>query len=164
MVCAWLLWTERADEVWLVPTFQHAFDKPLAPFALRLRFCRAMAADLGPLVRVQDIESRLPRPSFTLETLQALAAEHPQHELRLVVGADVLQQTEHWHRWDLIEERFKPILVGRDGFPPVADAPVFPGVSSTEIRARLAANQPVDYLLTRSVAALVGAGSLPGLT
>ncbi len=45
MVIAWLLWSGTASEVWLVPTFQHAFDKPLAPFELRAGLCAARRDD-----------------------------------------------------------------------------------------------------------------------
>jgi nicotinate-nucleotide adenylyltransferase len=162
MVAGWLLWTGRVERVWLVPAFQHAFDKRLRPFEQRLALCRAMARDIDPQrVEVLDVEARLPTPSYTLHTLRALVAERPGHHIRLVVGADVLGQTEHWHAWDRIQRDFDPLVVGRDGYPPVAGAPVFPGVSSTEIRARLAAGEPVDHLVTAGVAALLRQGARP---
>lgn len=155
MVAAWLRWTGHAEEVWLVPTFAHAFGKQLTPFDTRRRWCEALAADVGPWVRVCTVESELPEPSYTIDTLQALAAAHPQHRFRLVVGGDVLGQVQDWRRWDLIQERFEPLVVGRAGYPPVPGAVSFPEVSSTEIRARLSQGQPVDHLLTRGVLAAV---------
>ena len=155
----WLLWTGRVDQVWLVPAYQHAFDKQLQPFEGRLALCRAMAADVdAQRVQVVDVEARLPTPSYTLHTLRALASENPEHRLRLVVGADVLDQTDHWHAWATIQREFEPVVVGRVGWPPVANAPSFPGVSSTEIRQRLAAGLPVDHLVTAGVAALLAPG------
>ena len=41
MVAAWLLWTRRVEEVWLVPAFAHAFDKALRPFAARVEMVEA---------------------------------------------------------------------------------------------------------------------------
>jgi nicotinate-nucleotide adenylyltransferase len=162
MVAGWLLWTGRVDRVWLVPAYQHAFDKQLRPFEQRLELCRALARDVDPeRIEVLDIEARLPTPSYTLHTLEALADQHPQHRFRLVVGADVLEQTEHWHAWERIQRNFAPIVVGRDGYPPVPDAPVFPGVSSTEIRRRLAQGLPVDALVTAGVAASLRQGGAP---
>lgn len=162
MVAGWLLWTGRVEEVWLVPAFQHAFDKRSAPFERRLALCRAMAADVDPgRVRVLDVEAHLPTPSYTLHTLRALAQAHPTDRLRLVVGADVLDQKEHWHAWDAIQHDFDPIVVGRVGWPARPDAPSFPGVSSTEIRALLAAGQPVDHLVTRGVASLLAQPARP---
>ena len=162
MVAGWLLWTGKVDRVLLVPAFAHAFDKRSAPFAGRLALCHAMAADVDAArVVVVDIEARLPTPSYTLHTLRALAAEHPDLRLRLVVGADVLEQTDHWHAWSTIQDEFEPIVVGRVGWPPVPGAPSFPGVSSTDIRQRIAAGQPVDHLVTAGVAALLAGGGTP---
>ncbi len=159
MVAGWLLWTRRVGQVWLVPAFQHAFDKRSAPFERRLALCRAMAEDVDPeRIVVADIEARLPTPSYTLHTLRALAKAHPEHSFRLVVGADVLEQTEHWHAWDAIQRAFRPIVVGRVGWAGVPDAPSFPGVSSTEVRRRLAAGEPIDHLVTAGVAALLPGG------
>ncbi|MFH1465999.1 MAG: nicotinate-nicotinamide nucleotide adenylyltransferase [Pseudomonadota bacterium] len=157
MVCGWLLWTGRVDEVLLVPTFSHAFDKQLRPFEERVRLCAALAADVGPRIGVDAIEASLPTPSFTLRTLRALAARRPEATLHLVVGADVLQQAGHWHRWEEVQRAFAPIVVGREGFPPVEGAPTFPGFSSTEVRRRLAEGAPVDHLLTAGVLALLRA-------
>lgn len=160
MVASWLLWTGRAQEVWLVPTFQHAFAKDLAPFPTRVSWCRALAQDLGLPVRVDPIEANLSVPSFTLDTLEALALAHPEHRLRLVVGTDILAQVAHWKRWDLIEARFHPILVARGGYEDGAfqGSPVFPEVSSSEIRERCSRGLPVDSLVTRSVARLLEEG------
>lgn len=143
MVAAWLRWVGRAEAVWLVPTFHHAFDKPVAPFPRRVAACEALAAHVGPWVRVEAIEAELPTPSYTLATLAALAARHPEHRFRLVVGADVYAQRALWHRWDDIVARHEPIVVGR-GALGVPGAPSFPEVSSTEIRRALAAGEPVD--------------------
>lgn len=150
MVVAWLLWTDRADEVWLLPTWRHAFDKPLAPFEVRVRACEALAGVVGERVRVETIEATLPAPSYTVNTLDALAARHPEHGFRLVVGADVLAQAGEWRDWEGIVARYRPIVVGR-GDAAVEGAPTFPAVSSTEIRKRLAAGLPVDHLVPAAV-------------
>ncbi len=151
MVASWLLWTEQVGQVWLVPTFSHAFSKPLSPFRLRLAMCRALAADLGPRARVLSIERELPAPSYTLHTLDELSRGYPQHEFRLVVGADVLQQVGEWKGWDRIQSCYSPIIVGRSGFPPVNGSPSFPAVSSTEIRRLVVAGESVSHLVTAKV-------------
>ena len=87
-----------AERVLVIPVFEHAFHKDLTSFDLRLAMCeRAFSHDHR--VTVSSIESRLPRPSFTLNTLEALAEEHPDDSLRLVIGADVLVETQKWHRF-----------------------------------------------------------------
>lgn len=162
MVAAWLTWTGRADEVWLVPAFHHAFDKPLRPFARRVAACERLAARI-PGLRVETIEASLPAPSYTIHTLRSLAARHPAHRFHLVVGSDVLAQRPQWRAWDEIEADFAPLVVNRAGFPPAGDGPVFPDVSSTAIRRRLAAGEAVDGWLPEGVlAAWSEQGEEPG--
>lgn len=151
MVAAWLRWTGRAEEVWLVPAFDHAFDKSLAPFEVRLEACRRQAESLGPWCRVEPVERDLQGPSYTIRTLDILAARWPEHSFRWVLGADVLETLHLWKEWRRILEEYSPITVGRQGYPPVEGAPEFPAFSSTEVRERLQKGLPVDDLLMVSV-------------
>lgn len=155
MVASWLRWTDLADQVWLVPTAAHAFSKKLTPFELRVRWLEAFSESLGPWAQVCTIEATLPTPSYSIDTLQALRAAHPDHSFRLVIGADNLAQRHLWHRWPDIEAQFDPIVVGRAGYPEVDDAPTFPGVSSTDVRARLADGRSVVHLIPAQVLALL---------
>jgi nicotinate-nucleotide adenylyltransferase len=156
LVAAWLRWADRADAVWLLPTWSHAFGKALAPFPARVAWCESLAGAVGPWVSVSTIEAELPAPSYTIDTLRAFAARHPEHRFRLVIGADNLDVLDKWRDWDAIAAGFDPIVVGRAGWPAPEGAVVFPEVSSTEIRARLAAGQPVDHLVPAAVLALLG--------
>lgn len=146
MVSAWLRWTDRCDEVWWVPVKGHPFAKQSRPYDDRLAMCRALTATL-PDARVCDVERTLPTPSYTIDTLRTLAAAHPEHTFRLVVGADVLPETGKWRAWDAITREFPPIVVGRAGHPTPPGAIDFPAISSTEVRRRLAAGEPVDELV-----------------
>lgn len=157
MVAAWLGWTRRVDAVWLMPTFAHAFGKVLLPFDLRLRACEALAEAVGPWVEANPIESELPVPSYTIDTLRALRERHPQCSFHPVVGADILPDTHRWKDWATIESDFAPIVVGRGGYPSVQGAPTFPEVSSTEIRAALIDEASIDALVPAGVAAVLGA-------
>lgn len=151
MVASWLSWTDRADEVWLLPAFAHPFEKELASWDDRVAMCEALAHELGPRVRVCDVECRLPVPSYTVDTLRHLRDLHPGHTFRLVVGADNLPDLPKWKDWARIEAEFSPIVVGRQGCPVPEGALAFPDVSSTEIRRRVASGEPVDHLVTKGV-------------
>ena len=158
LVAAWALWTDVVEQVWLLPVFEHAFDKDreLASFDQRVTWCEALAADVDERVRVSTIESTLPTPSYTLHTLEALAAKHGDHRFRLIVGSDVLDEVAQWHRWDAIVESFAPIIVGRSGYRSVEGHPSFPEVSSTDVRDRLREGLSVRGLVTARVADVVG--------
>jgi nicotinate-nucleotide adenylyltransferase len=150
MVTAWLRWTGRSDAVWWVPVRGHPFAKDLLEFDARVALCEGAVQGFDE-VRVCGVERDLPVPSYTIDTLDHLARMHPDVGLRLVVGADVLGQTAQWRRWDEIVARYPPIVVGRAGFPPVPGAITFPEVSSTDIRARVRAGEPVDHLVPSTI-------------
>jgi nicotinate-nucleotide adenylyltransferase len=163
MVSAWLRWTARCEQVWWVPVHGHAFAKDLVSFDERVALCREATASL-PDVQISEIERELPVPSYTIDTLRALVLRHPGATIRLVVGADVLQETHRWKDWDGISREFDPIVVGRQGFPTPPGAVDFPGVSSTEIRRRALAGEPMDELVPAAILERVRAlyGATPG--
>jgi len=136
------------DAVLVVPTFFHAFGKQSVPFKHRLEMARlAFTSDLAntlgekkPVVRVTDIEQTLGM-SRSFHTLSALREFYSlDTEFRLVVGADILGETEKWYRWDAVRVLAPPFVVGREGYPG-GDTPPLPNYSSTSIRARLAAGE-----------------------
>lgn len=156
MVAAWLLWTGRAERVWLLPAFAHPFGKASSPFDRRVALCQALADTVDPTrVEVCTVERDLPSPTYTIDTLDHLAARYPDHRFRLVVGADLLATRHQWKDWAGIETRYSPIVVGRPGHPAPPDAVAFADVSSTMIRERLARGEPVDHLVPAGVLAVL---------
>ncbi|MBX2800309.1 MAG: nicotinate (nicotinamide) nucleotide adenylyltransferase [Myxococcales bacterium] len=165
LVASWILWTGRAQQVWLVPAFDHPFQKRMAPHARRIELCRRVAAQVDG-VDVSDIEGTLPVPSYSIDTLRALRGMHPEHDFRFVLGADNLDSLHQWKEWRTIDEEFEPIVVGRQGYPDVPDSPAFPGVSSTEVRRRARRGESIDAwvpdCIVEDVRGLYVAGSADG--
>lgn len=127
----------EVDRVLIVPVFEHAFDKDLAPFGARAELAR-IAFGWLPGVELSCVEQSLPTPSYTLQTLEKLAATHPHWALRFVVGSDVLSERDKWRSFDRIEALAPLIVLGRVGAPhPRAPAALLPEVSSTQVRALL---------------------------
>jgi nicotinate-nucleotide adenylyltransferase len=157
MAAYWVLATQDVAEVWLLPSFRHPFGKALAPFEDRVRMCELAARELRG-VAVCSAERELagdPHVGKTARTLEHLVAKHPDREFALVVGADILSETAKWYRWDRVQELARLIVVGREGFPPVAGAPSLPAISSTEIRARIGRGEDVSGVVPRRVRAYV---------
>ena len=153
-----VLSTARVDELWMVPTYKHPFDKQLAPYADRVRLCELAAAPFSR-VRVSRIEEELGGESYTLRTVEALAARHPGDRFALVIGADLVAERERWHGWAELKTRVPFIVVGRKGSP-AQGAVELPPISSTLVRQRLAAGEPVDALVPAAVADYIGAAGL----
>lgn len=122
------------DGVIVIPVYRHAFGKDLASFEDRFAMCEA-AMGWIPRVSISDVEQRLGGESRTLHTLEALLADEPERDLRLVIGSDVLPDLPKWYRFERIRELASPIILGRAGHPhPDAPLAVLPEVSSTAIR------------------------------
>ena len=149
---AWSLSTAEVDEVWVTPTWQHAFGKEhAASFEERMSMCE-LAFALFRDVEISDLERRIGGVSRTLHTLKAFETEHPEAVFRLLVGADVLSTTDRWHRWDEVVKIAPPLVVGRQGYPdPQACHISIPNINSTDIRSGLPNASKVAGLVPTSV-------------
>jgi nicotinate-nucleotide adenylyltransferase len=158
-VCA-ALCVHGMERVLVVPTYAHAFGKRLTAFEDRLRMCELTFLHLRQ-AEVCSIERDLPSPSLTLRTLQALAAQHPEVQLRLLMGGDILAQTHAWHDFAAVERLAPPLVIERQGFAAHDPTqPALPAVSSSEVRRRLAAGESTRGWLSPSVEQYIAARQL----
>lgn len=141
----------QVDEVWFVPTYSHPFGKQLIAFEHRVAMCELATAPLGARARVMRTEYELAQqPDFvasrTLDLVDHLAATYPDVGLRLLVGTDILGETDKWHRWHDVVARAPLIVIGRAGHVlpagSIATGVTMPEVSSTQVRDLLAAKDP----------------------
>ena len=167
LVVAWLLSSKAADEVWMLPTGVHPFGKGLAPFDERAAMVRAAVAPFGPAVRVEEIEKELPSPSFTIDTVVALRSRHPDTLFRLVVGTDILLESPKWKEFDRLKTLVELLPVRRAGVPgsepdpdPAHPTPLFPEISSSDVRARIARGDSVEGLVPAAVLDRIRAAAL----
>ncbi len=164
LVALYVLETCAIDELWFVPAFAHPFGKPLAPYSDRVAMCELAIAALGPRVKVSRAEEELAsRPGFvasrTLDLVELVAAQHPGEQWRLLIGADILRETDKWYRWDAVAALAPPIVVGRPGYP--SDGLELIDISATRIRAMIAAGDPaVSALLPEAVLRYIAASGL----
>ena len=117
LVALYVIETAPVDELWFVPTFLHPFDKPLEPFGDRFHMCELAAAALGPRVRVSDIEAQMGGKSRTLRTVRGLMSQHPALAFSLVIGSDLVTETESWYGGDELRRLIPFIVVGRGSSP-----------------------------------------------
>ena len=175
LVIQWLLWSGEVDQVIIVPSEGHPLKKdPPADIEVRHTMLVGMAEqDLGATqdahlyrgyvpashsrVIVSRVEHDMPKPAYTYDMLTKLKKRlPPDWELNLVVGTDILAESDRWYKWDALVKEFGLILVGRSGYDAKTEHPVFPSISSTEIRKMMAEGDPAwKKLVTPSVRALL---------
>ncbi len=162
LVASYVIATEAIDELWLMPAHKHAFEKKMAPFSERVEMCEILASQFSGRVKVSRVESEVGGEGYTIDTLRFLKGRHPSHAFRLVIGTDILGETDAWKDFEGVERLAPPIVVAREGYPhPRAEGrPAMPAVSSTEVRRRLHAGEDVSHLVPREVRAYIEARGL----
>jgi len=145
---------------------------PRAAVATRVALVRA-AVRGNPAFGVCTLEARRAGPSYTVDTLRALAGEHPGAELWLLVGADMFETMSTWRdirgivRLARIGVALRPGSAAavrpawaRGGLGLRALANPALEISSSGVRARARAGRSLRYLVPDAVARLVAARGL----
>ena len=143
LAAAWVLCSGEVEEVWMVPCYKHAFGKALLSYEHRLAMCRLGAEPLNPeRVRISTIEEEMGGVSYTVETLRALHERYPERSFRLLVGNDILQETDAWKDFEVVKQLAPLLVVPRGGWQETL--PSIPTVSSSEIRERIQRKQSLE--------------------
>ncbi len=153
------------DEVLFVVAhrpWQKVGSRSIAPSAVRLEMVRA-ATESNDRFVASSIEIDRGGSSYTIDTVEQLRDEHPDATFVLVIGSDVVGDLDTWHRHDELRDMVEVAVIDRPGdvgavAPPgwrvtLIDAPLI-DLSSTMLRERMAANQPVDYLVPSTALAI----------
>jgi nicotinate-nucleotide adenylyltransferase len=159
------------DRVLFIPAARppHKLDQPLTPFARRVEML-ALAVAGNPAFQVDEREKERPGPSYTVDTLQELHAQHSTDRLTLLVGSDTLADLAHWRAPERIGRLADILVMVRPGWPmnsleeaqsalrlPVSfrlaylvRAPRI-DISSRDLRQRAAEGRSLRYLVPRAV-------------
>ncbi len=149
------------DRVWMVVSPQNPLKNKANLIGEYERYCMVEIA-LGDHRRIHasNFEFTLPRPSYTIDTLQKLKVAHPQYEFSLIMGEDNL---DHLHKWKDFQEILHHWQIwcyprtGSDGsgfakYPQVKrfDFPYL-DISATRVREMIAAGKSVQFMVTERV-------------
>lgn len=122
--------------------------------ALRLEMVR-LAISTNAAFTVDACEVERDGPSYTVETLEEFI-RRGYHDIVLVLGSDAVADLPNWREPERIAELARIVVAQKDPETPVppgyerVDMPLL-RISSTEIRARVAAGKPYRYLVPGQV-------------
>jgi len=143
------------ERILWMPTGRTAYRKPaVAPASDRLAMLRLALTD-EPRYAIDERELAPGASGFTIDTVQALRAEHPGTEFVLLMGADQYERRASWHRWAELEALCAVAVAARPGAGAAREARAIPmtplAISASDIRARLARGEDVSAMLPARV-------------
>jgi nicotinate-nucleotide adenylyltransferase len=158
VIANFILEHAHLDQVWFVVSPQNPLKRSatLLNEYHRLHLVR-LAVEGETRLRASDIEFKLPKPSYTVDTLAYLQEKYPKEEFSVIMGSDSFQNLTKWKNYEWLLRNY-PIYVYRrpeHETPPsypgakhveIVNAPLLP-ISSTDIRNKLKKGQSVRYLL-----------------
>ena len=146
-------------KVLFIPANRSPLRRPAAVTASeRLRMCELATAD-NPRLAASGLELERPPPSYTLDTIAEVRRRYPDWELTIIVGADLAEELEEWRAIEELLAEVRMVVVERPGTTPrdlgdlaaslgadpsrlLRHRTAGPEISSTDIRARIAAGRP----------------------
>ena len=112
------------------------------------------------LLRASNIEFKLPKPSYTVDTLAFLVEKYPQHEFALIMGGDNLVSLHKWKNPEVILANHEIYVYQRPKFDlsayvthpkvKIFEAPIM-DISATYIRQCLKEGKSIEYLVPTKV-------------
>lgn len=148
------------DQIWFIVSPQNPFkpQNTLLNEYDRLHLVR-LAIEKEPRFKAQDIEFKLPRPSYTINTLQYLEERYPTHQFSLIIGSDSLLNLDKWKNADILMERYPFHVYVRPGSPPRTDLPAQTNIlnaplleiASTYVRQQIKSGKSIRFLVPENV-------------
>lgn len=153
------------EKIWFVVSPQNPLkpSKGLLHEFDRYDMVKAAVADNFKF-EVTDIEFRLDKPSFTIVTLTHLSEKFPEHQFKLILGEDNLDNFERWKNFQQIIDHYGIYVYERPkssnsklkNHPSVitVSSPLL-DISATHIRERIRNKQSIRYLVPEPVENLI---------
>ena len=154
------------QQVWMVVSPQN----PLKPSSIllneyhRLHLVK-LAVGEDPQLKASDVEFKLPRPSYTIDTLTYLHEKHPKKEFVLIGGGDMLTSLHKCKNYQALLDQYKLYHYPRPGAAPTpfdnhpsitfTDTP-FIDISSSFIREAIGKGKNMRYFLPEKVWKYIG--------
>lgn len=120
-----------------------------------------LAIEGEPEFKASDIEFRLPKPSYTIDTLTYLQEKYPTHEFTVLMGSDSFENLSKWKNPEQLLKNYHIVVYERPGHTvqvpipqqvTILKAPLLE-ISATHIRQSIKNNKSIRFLVPDSVKA-----------
>lgn len=122
-----------ADDIWYIVSPRNPLKKQseLIDEHLRLKMIE-LATEGKEYLQVSDIELDIPKPSYTVNTLQTLAEKYPEDNFILLIGSDNMQIFDKWKNYQTILDEFSVLVYPRKGFDYEPFEEIYPNMQILE--------------------------------
>ena len=131
-----------ADKILLIPAGEPQLRdaQPIASASDRRAMCqvalRDLPAEVSGKVEVNPIEILRQGPSFTIDTVEAVAQSYPEDQIALIIGTDAFTKIHQWHRASELQDMVEFIVIDRPEFPGKSNLDIGAlDISATQVRA-----------------------------
>lgn len=105
------------EQVWFVVSPQNPLKKSNSLLNEYQRLYMVQLSIEGESrLRASDIEFRLPRPSYTIDTLTYLKEKYPEKDFSIILGSDSYLNLDKWKNYEVLKRDFSFLIYQRPGF------------------------------------------------
>lgn len=148
------------DEVWLVVSPHNPFKKSAVLLNEQHRLSMVKTALEGEIkIKASNVEFKLPKPSYSSNTLIYLKEKYPKSTFSIIMGSDGFQNIDKWHNASYILKNHKIYIYRRPGFEinntfnadfSVLESPMLE-ISSSFIRKQISLKKSIRFYVPDSV-------------
>lgn len=154
---------EQTDlkELWFIPSPHNPLKEKKSLLADHHRLALVnQAIEADDRFKANDLEFKMPQPSYTIDTLSRLSEKYPKREFVLICGSDIFKSFHKWKNYEVLLKQYCFYVYNRPGSdlgdyaksPQIKcfKAPLIE-ISSSFIRQSIRDNKSVNYMLPEKV-------------
>lgn len=152
---------QLVDQVWFIVSPQNPLKSPKGLLNEYQRHFLVQLAIEGELkMKASDIEFKLPRPSYTIDTMVYLEEKYPRNQYFIIIGSDSYRNLPKWKNSEVLCRDYQFIVYQRPKFEvtpeeltsnmQLTNAPLL-GISSTMIRQLIKENKSIRFMVPDKV-------------
>ena len=152
--------TNLVQKVWFIVSPQNPLKKSNSLLNEYQRlYLVSLAVEDNICFKASDVEFKLPKPSYTIDTLAYLKEKYPEHEFLVIMGSDSFSNIHRWKNYEFLISQHTILIYKRPGFEinssnlnviTLNDMPLLE-ISATSVRELLKSGKSAKYLVPDKV-------------
>jgi nicotinate-nucleotide adenylyltransferase len=161
IIAGYMLEFTDLDQIWFIISPHNPLKerKTLLADYHRLALVKIAIED-NPKMKASDIEFKMPKPSYTIDTLTYLTEKYPKNDFVLIAGTDIFPSFHKWKNYKEILSLYEIYVYSRPDYDigiysdhqkiKIFKAPLME-ISSSFIRKAIKEGKNVEFMLPKKV-------------